>query len=89
MAFNPFIGKSQDWLETELAKAQDDLAAGKSTISANSGDIGVRNQLDFSLRERIRLILQALSILDSTSYPPASITPSGATKIVFNSSTTT
>lgn len=87
MALNPFIGLSQERLETELRQAQSDLLAGKNTIQAASGDIMIRSQPEMSLLERIRLILVALNRIDPSTYPYASITPSNATKIVFGSET--
>lgn len=83
MAFNPFIGLSQERLEAELAQAQSDLLAGKATVQVGSGDIMIRSQPEQSLNERIRLILAALNKLDPENYPASLVTPATSTKIVF------
>ena len=85
MAFNPFIGLSQERLETELRQAQSDLLAGKATIQAGSGEIMIRSQTDVSLQQRIRAILKALNRIDPNTYPAADISPVQQTKISFNS----
>lgn len=73
MAFNPFIGRSQEWLESELEKAQEDYAAGKTTSSINAGDAGSSKVVQLTPEQRIRLLLKALNLLDSTLYPDSSI----------------
>jgi hypothetical protein len=42
---NYFIGKSQAWLEAELAKAQAEYAEGKSLVQASGGDASASKQL--------------------------------------------
>ena len=69
MAFNPFIGMLQADLETALAAAQQDLLAGKSTIAAQSGSVGVKSQIAISPQRRVELILRALNLLNPGEYP--------------------
>lgn len=69
MGFNPFIGKSQAWLEAELAKAQDDLAAGGSIDATGTGSVNSSQNLQIGIMERIELLLRALHILDAVTYP--------------------
>jgi len=83
MAFNPFIGWSQEDLETELLRAQQDYAAGASVESAGSGDVNSRNKIDLSPLERIKAIYRALNAFDPEKYPAASIAPKTQTRIVF------
>lgn len=72
MAVNYFAGKTQTWLETELGKAQAELAAGKTITTANSGDVGFGKQVQIEIKERIERILYALFKLDPDTYPLAS-----------------
>ena len=74
MAFNPFVGKSQTWLETELEKAQSDLASGASTISGGEGTVQFGKMLHQSPQVRIEQLLRALYALDPDTYPLSSIT---------------
>ena len=73
MAVNYFAGKSQTWLETELAKAQADLAAGKTIITASAGDVASGKMIQVDVRERIEKLLYALYLLDSTTYPATNL----------------
>ena len=84
MAINYFIGWAQADLEAELRAAQEDLAAGKATISAQGGDTRVGSAVERSAEERIRLLLRALSALDPEAYPPESINPITSTRASFD-----
>jgi hypothetical protein len=86
MAFNPFIGWSQQDLERELRRAQEDYAAGASVESAGSGDVNSRSRIDASPLQRIRQIYAALYALDPEKYPAAAIRPITQTRIVFSQS---
>jgi hypothetical protein len=68
MAWNPFVNKTQAWLETELGKAQQDLADGKSTISAGSGDVNASSAIHMSPAARIQLLLKALHAVAPNTY---------------------
>jgi len=83
MALNYFIGWTQSELELELRAAQEDLAAGKATISAGAGDANTASRIEKSCEERIRMILQALNKLDPDTYPLDQITPISETRIAF------
>ena len=74
MAYNPFVGKTQVWLEAELAKAQDDLASGSSTVSGGEGTVQFSRVLHQSPGARIEMILRALNVLAPNTYPLTSIT---------------
>lgn len=86
MAFNYFIGWNQQDLEAELRSAQEDLAAGKSTIAAQGGDSRIGSQVDLSAQERIKLILKALNAIDPTTYPLASVSAITTTRACFSDS---
>lgn len=73
MAWNPFVGKTQAWLETELGKAQQDLADGRTVVSAGAGDVNSSSMVHQSPAARIQAILRALNALDPTSYPANAI----------------
>lgn len=88
MAFNPYLGRSQDQLEADLAKAQADLAAGKQVIRADVPGISVYNQVEITILERIRQILRALNVLAPSQYPLDQITPTRATRAIFNTTPT-
>lgn len=84
MAFNPFIGQTQEQLESALQKAQADLLAGKTVTRADVPGISVYNQLEQTITERIRLILVALNKLDPTTYPADQIAQASTTRVIFN-----
>lgn len=83
MALNYFIGWSVEELEAELRLAQEDLAAGKATISAGAGDANTASRVDKSAEARIEMILKALNLLDPERYPSASITRITRTTVSF------
>jgi hypothetical protein len=83
MALNYFIGWSIQKLETALAAAQEDLAAGASIESAGSGDVNSRNKTELSPQERIKMILKALNLADPDSYPASTSVAITRTRINF------
>lgn len=74
MAYNPFVGWTQAELEAELEKAQNDLAAGKTTVSAGEGAVSYTKLVQASPAKRIEMLLLALYRIDPVTYPLASIT---------------
>ena len=64
MAFNPFIGWSQEELEAALSDAQDDYAAGKTLTSIGAGDSSSSKLVQSSPMARIEAICKALYALD-------------------------
>lgn len=84
MAINYFIGWSQKDLEAELRSAQEDLAAGSSTIQAGAGDATQQSRVEKSIEERIRMILASLNKLDPDRYPLGQITALTQTRAGFN-----
>ena len=80
---NYFIGKSQAWLEAELAKAQAEYAEVKSLVQASGGDASASKQLAMSLERRIQQILRALYLLDPATYPADSVIPVRQTRASF------
>ena len=82
MAVNYFAGKTQVWLETQLERAQSDMAAGKTITSVSSGDVASGKQIETNTKERIERLLYALSLLDPDTYPMASSVRTTRTRIV-------
>jgi hypothetical protein len=81
-----FIGKSQAWLEAELSKAQDDLAAGTTNIGGQAGDSSFTEQQTMDPQQRIDALLLELTYVAPETYPPASIRGKRVTKGVFYTS---
>jgi len=81
---NPFLGWNQQDLETELRRAQEDHAAGKTITENRSGDVSKREQIESSALNRIRQILRALNAIDPTTYPADQISPANRTKATFD-----
>ena len=79
MPVNPFPGKTEVWLETELDKVLVEQAAGKTMLSAQDGDVGGVHNIQASIRQRKYDILVALTILNPTDYPPATTLPKRVT----------
>lgn len=73
MAFNPFIGWSQADLETELRKAQQELADGVQIHTTGSGDVSASGTVQRSAETRISQLLLALNRIDPVTYPAADI----------------
>ncbi len=86
MAFNPFLGRSRELLEADLAKCQNDLAAGKTVIRADVPGISVYNQLETTITQRIAQILIALNKIDAVAYPLDQISRANSTRIIFATS---
>jgi hypothetical protein len=84
MALNLFAGKSQAWLEAELAKAQADLSAGKTVTSVSSDGSTTGKLVQVSAVDRIKLLLRALNKLDPTHYPYNEATSVTRTRAVFS-----
>jgi len=80
---NYFIGKSQPWLEAELAKAQAEYAEGKTLVQASGGDASASKQVSMSLERRIQQILKALYLLDPVTYPADDVIPVRVTRASF------
>jgi|GEM_PF-1344828 len=84
MAYRPFIGRTQAWLEAELAKAQEDLASGKTTTGWGAGDRNASKKSEASAAKRIQLLRFELYHLNPTAYPKASVQRVTRTKAVFS-----
>lgn len=83
MAYNPFVGWTQAELEAELEKAQSDLAAGKTTVSAGEGAVSFTKLVQTSPAKRVEMLLRALNRLAPETYPLADITRITRTVAVF------
>lgn len=83
MPFNPFIGRDQAWLEARLVEAQDEMASGKSTISANLGEASFGRIMTVGPMERMKMILAALNLLNPTKYPIEQISAPTRTTATF------
>lgn len=81
---NVFIGKSQSWLEAELAHCQAELSAGKVRIEVDSDGVAVKSQAMGSIEYRVELILRRLHTLDSATYPIADTRRVNRTAARFN-----
>jgi hypothetical protein len=84
MALNLFAGKSQSWLEAELAKAQADLSAGKTVTSVTSDGSSTGKLVQVSAVERIKLLLAALNKIAPDSYPWKDAVSTSRTRAVFS-----
>jgi|APGre2960657404_1045060.scaffolds.fasta_scaffold03325_4 hypothetical protein len=84
MALNLYIGWEKHELQAELRRAQEDLAAGKTIVDTNTGDVSKGEQVEASAITRIRQILRALNALDPANYPADQITPRNRTKATFD-----
>ena len=83
MAFNPFIGRDQAWLESALRKTQDELASGMSAISGGIEGVQFGNIMTIGPTQRLTLLLQALNKLDPDTYPIDDITISTRTVMTY------
>ena len=82
---NWFVGKSQAWLEAELAKAQQDLSAGSASTGGTEGDAAFTEEVAWNPRERIYALLYSLHLLDPTTYPNNVARLTRITRAVFAS----
>lgn len=73
MAFNPFIGRDQKWLEDRLREAQDELGSGMSAISGSLGEVSFGNVMTMGPMKRVELILAELNRIDPVAYPIDSV----------------
>lgn len=78
-----FIGRSQEWLEAELAKAQEDLAAGTTSTGGSEGDSTFQEQASSTPQDRIDNLLYELSFLDPAKYPRADVVGRKTVRAVF------
>lgn len=84
MPINYFIGQNQTWLETELVKCQEDIAAGKTLIQWGAGDSSGIRKVQLSPQVRFQQLYYALSLLDPVTYPPEATAPNSRTRVVFS-----
>jgi hypothetical protein len=80
---NPFVGRSQEWLELELEKAQNAYSSGGLITSSTSGDVSVSRQPDIKSDTRVKQLLRALCRLDPEKYPPEECIPVTETRMTF------
>lgn len=73
MAYDPFIGRSQAWLEDQLKLAQNDLAFGKTVTSVTAGDVSNGKQVQATAEKRIAILLAALRLRDPEKYPSVDV----------------
>lgn len=83
MAWNIFIGKSQAWLEEQLAAAQEELATGKTTIAGGVGEVNYQKLLTVGPTQRIAMILAALNKIAPATYPIDDVTIPKRTAATF------
>lgn len=79
------LRKSQEELEAELDLILKELMGGKTLTSWSVGDSSAEKNVWLSQppEQRARLVAEALSIIDPTTYPPDSVTAITQTKPVF------
>lgn len=82
MAINYLIGMTEAQLVVHLRRAQEELVRGKSQIGSGAGDLNFTHRVEMEITERIKMILQRLSELNPTDYPPEDVTPIDRTQIV-------
>lgn len=85
MAVNYFAGKSQSWLETELAKVQSQLASGKVIVAAGSGDVNSQSMVESDLTTRYDRLYYALYLLAPTTYPATGFRVSRTRAVMYQS----
>lgn len=71
LGVNYFVGRTQAWLENQLAQCQEDLAAGKTRITWGAGESSSGSLKTTSPQQRYADLYFALSVLDPDTYPPA------------------
>ncbi len=84
MGINYFLGWNKEDLLRSLREAQEDLAAGKTIMSAGAGDANSASRVEKSIEARILMLLKALNAIDPDNYPIGSITAITQTKIAFS-----
>jgi hypothetical protein len=80
---NLFIGRSQTWLEEQLAAAQEELANGSTLQQGGAGDAQAGFVVQGRPEERIKNLLFALWLKDPVTYPAADCNPATRTQVVF------
>jgi len=82
MPQNYFRGKSQAWLEAQLAMAQADASAGKATTSITTSDLSTGKIIEVDADTRIRRLEWALYELDPIKWPLQR--PNTRTRAIFS-----
>lgn len=85
MAVNYFAGKSQAWLESQLATTLDELAAGKVRIAVGSGDVSSQSMVEADLTTRYDRLYYALFLLAPTTYPASGFRVSRTKAVMYQS----
>jgi hypothetical protein len=78
-----FIGRTQEWLEAELLKAQEDLAAGTTSTGGSEGDSSFQEMAHVNPGDRIDALLYELSFVDPAKYPARASRPARTTRGIF------
>lgn len=84
MPVNYFIGQSREWLEKELVKCQEDIAAGKTLIQWGAGDSSGMRKVQLTPQLRFQQLYHALYLIDPDTYPATGLTPTSRTRAVFS-----
>lgn len=79
------IRKSQEELETELDLILAEMMGGKTLTSWSVGDSSAQKNVWLSQppEARLKIVSEALSIIDPTTYPPDSVIPITQTRPEF------
>jgi len=75
MARRYFHGRSREWLEKQLEKAQNDLASGKTLVSWGEGDSSGSKQVQSSPQARIDMLLNDLTIIAPEDFAADDVLP--------------
>lgn len=86
MGFNPYIGRSVEWLLEALEAAQDDDVAGATITRTGAGDTMTESRVDKSPRSRIIQLYAALRIADpnNAQWAAANTTPIDRVRVRFD-----
>jgi hypothetical protein len=84
MAFRYFPGKTEAWLLAELETAMTDQSAGRTVVSASSGDVSFSHMTHLDIDERMRRIKHDLVAIDPTTYPPEDYLQPSRTQVNFS-----
>ena len=84
MAVNYFIGQSKEWLETQLAQCQEDIATGKTLIQWGAGDSSGIRRVQLTPQLRFQQIYYALYLIDPDTYPASGLAPTNRTRATFS-----